>query len=95
MPQALLSWLLPCSRMLAAFGGGYLFAYSATLLLNQWLPLESADAQLLSSLLGVVWYAAAVIWAFTRTVQWQEWLLVPASVPLLALAYAPVMLSPL
>lgn len=71
-----LSWqyrLQVASRVVAAAVGGYALASALTVLLALVWPLPRAQAVLASTMLGFVWYTAAVMWVFTAKSATRAW----------------------
>lgn len=82
------------SRLLAATLGGYAFTYAFTAALGQWLPgLNPYDAGTAATLPCFIIYVCCVLWAFHQRRGFREWLLLPAALPFVLLAWGPVWLS--
>ncbi|MCS3903710.1 apolipoprotein N-acyltransferase [Methylohalomonas lacus] len=82
------------SRIAAALFGGYAVAYFAAAALAVILPLVRSEAAVTAMLLGLLVYAAAVMWVFSARSAAHAWLvlLIIAAV-CAAVAYLPGMLS--
>ncbi|OZI58640.1 DUF3649 domain-containing protein [Bordetella genomosp. 1] len=95
MSRRALSWrdrLAVGSRVVAAAVGGYALASALSVLLALLLPLPRAQAVLAASMLGFVWYVAAIMVAFSVRSATRAWLCMVA--PATALALACVWLLP-
>jgi len=74
------------SRCLAASLGGYALASAASVLLGSLLPGAPAQAAVAAMMLGLVIYAAAVIWVFACRSAAKAWLGIGGCALLLGLA---------
>jgi len=76
------SWLGVVSRIAAAAGGGYALAAASAAWLSLVLPLTRVEATVTATLLSIVVYVCAVMWAFAARTAGRAWLgvLGPAAV---------------
>lgn len=66
--------LLVTARIAAAVLGGYAFATATILLLTYLLPMPQQDALMLSTMLGYLIFAIAIIWVFSVKTVKRAWL---------------------
>ncbi len=82
------------SRVAAAMIGGYAVSYYAAAAMSVLLPMVRSEAVVTSILLGIVIFAAAIMWVFSASSAKQAWLvLLVLTVILAAVAYLPGLLS--
>ncbi|MET1078808.1 MAG: iron transporter [Pseudomonas sp.] len=82
--------LLVLSRSGAALLGAYLFTYGFTAALARLLPLARVDAVIIATLLSLLVFCAAQLWAFAARSAWQAWCGALLGLPLAAIGLWPV-----
>ena len=87
------AWVPILSRTLAALVGGYVFTYAFTAALARLLPLDNVDSMIVASLLSIVIYTFAILWAFAARHQWSAWMGAALAAPLGAIGFWPQLLE--
>lgn len=65
-------WMV-LSRIVAAFGGGYVFSVAATVALTYLLPLPRRESLMAATILSYVLYLVAILWAFATRSATRAW----------------------